>query len=683
MKLRLVRRSRRSLLVSVVAAVLLLAGGGMVLAAYFGGGGPSTSDQAGSINLSKGLVGWWRLNGNVNDSTPYADNGTDYGATSTSGRQGNTNGAYSFNGSSNYISIPASNALNNSTYTISAWIYMPSIAVNATIVGSASSGGPYVRVANGGLQASNNCNNGSVWAGAWINLVYTYDNSTGQTEFYVNGNGVGCASSPTTFTWSNYEIGVRQNSLDYFNGDISDVRIYNRVLSSAEASALYKGYDSQVSSARGENGLVSWWKLQGNAKDSSPYGNNGTVNGATLTTDRKGAVNGAYSFNGTSSYISTALPTAQTANVTISAWFQTADYTQDRQIIAYDGNGAANGYGVALNQENMHSGQVMVLYGSVIWYATGVYVTDTAWHHIVLVVQSTDAPQVYLDGALIYTGAAHTPVAPAGSFGIGTDFSGVSTPFFDGSISDVRVYDRSLSASDVLGLYKQYDAQIELGGSGASGSVSLGKGLVGYWPFNGNAKDATPYAHDGTVNGPTLAPDREGRQNSSYLFGAYKSINTNYNYPMQNLSVSGWVYPTNSTSGVQPVASNTRDCCSAGQYTGGFQLSLANGTELEGYIWNTTSFASATATNVVPLNQWSLVAETYDGNTIRIYVNGSLVGSTAFSGTQAAPAYNVLIGDMGGYSGRGYNFVGNIDDVRLYNRVLSAAEIMALYNEYQ
>jgi hypothetical protein len=54
-----------------------------------------------------------------------------------------------------------------------------------------------------------------------------------------------------------------------------------------------------------QRGLVSHWKLDGNAKDATPQGNNGTVYNATLTTDRKARANSAYNFNGTNAYIGT------------------------------------------------------------------------------------------------------------------------------------------------------------------------------------------------------------------------------------------------------------------------------------------------------------------------------------------------------------------------------------------
>ena len=51
------------------------------------------------------------------------------------------------------------------------------------------------------------------------------------------------------------------------------------------------------------NGLMAWYKFNGNASDSSGNGNHGTVNGATLTSDRFGNANKAYYFNGVDNYI--------------------------------------------------------------------------------------------------------------------------------------------------------------------------------------------------------------------------------------------------------------------------------------------------------------------------------------------------------------------------------------------
>ncbi len=74
----------------------------------------------------------------------------------------------------------------------------------------------------------------------------------------------------------------------------------------------------------------------------------------------------------------------------------------------------------------------------------------------------------------------------------------------------------------------------------------------------------------------------------------------------------------------------------------------------------------------LPLNVWSHLATTYDGATVRLYVNGALVGSLPFAG--AIPASTGPL-RLGGNSVWGEWFAGLIDEVRVYNRALSASEI--------
>lgn len=75
---------------------------------------------------------------------------------------------------------------------------------------------------------------------------------------------------------------------------------------------------SQVPNYVPTNGLVGWWPFTGNANDMSGNGNNGIVNGATLTTDRNGNNNSAYSFNGVNQFIQVQTPSL---NNTISISF--------------------------------------------------------------------------------------------------------------------------------------------------------------------------------------------------------------------------------------------------------------------------------------------------------------------------------------------------------------------------
>ena len=87
--------------------------------------------------------------------------------------------------------------------------------------------------------------------------------------------------------------------------------------------------NAQVPNYVPSDGLVGWWPFNGNANDESGNGNNGTVNDASLTTDRFENANSAYSFNGISSYINighnASLQRANT-NFSLSYWIYLNSY---------------------------------------------------------------------------------------------------------------------------------------------------------------------------------------------------------------------------------------------------------------------------------------------------------------------------------------------------------------------
>jgi hydrogenase maturation factor HypE len=87
---------------------------------------------------------------------------------------------------------------------------------------------------------------------------------------------------------------------------------------------------------------------------------------------------------------------------------------------------------------------------------------------------------------------------------------------------------------------------------------------------------------------------------------------------------------------------------------------------------------SASATASLALNTWTHLAATYDGTTVRLFVNGVQAGTRAVSGSLAASTGALRIG---GNAVWGEYFSGRIDEVRIYNRALSAAEIQADMNQ--
>ncbi|MFN5402036.1 MAG: hypothetical protein ACK5AS_07970, partial [Bacteroidota bacterium] len=89
------------------------------------------------------------------------------------------------------------------------------------------------------------------------------------------------------------------------------------------------------------NGLVGWWPFTGNANDESGNGNNATVNGAVLTSDRFGNSNAAYSYDGINDYLHGNASSFPSVDRTIALWFYTTNInvgSAGMQVFGYGGD---------------------------------------------------------------------------------------------------------------------------------------------------------------------------------------------------------------------------------------------------------------------------------------------------------------------------------------------------------
>jgi hypothetical protein len=205
---------------------------------------------SGQTFLTNGLIAYYPFNGNANDAVGI-NNGTVVGASLASDRFGNTNHAYAFNGAT-YIHCPDTGLPSgNSPRTVSLWLKATSFTVTypfsygvdgATnafylIMDNVDSGAPYFAVGKSGGGST------PQWHGpttnVWYQLVVTYSNST--ASLFVNGSNLMQASRTYGTTLAgNFFIGsYLGGGPPTFYGVISDVRIYNRALSSQEVSELY------------------------------------------------------------------------------------------------------------------------------------------------------------------------------------------------------------------------------------------------------------------------------------------------------------------------------------------------------------------------------------------------------------------------------------------------------------
>jgi hypothetical protein len=221
-------------------------------------------------------------------------------------------------------------------------------------------------------------------------------------------------------------------------------------------------------------------------------------------------------------------------------------------------------------------------------------------------------------------------------------------------------------------------------------SADLTDGLVAYYPFNGNANDATGNGHDGTVDGAILTADRFGNPNRAYSFdGIDDHISVTYAdaFQLPSLTLSVWVRPTVDLSLTGPSAIVTRgedptnDHLAFGLFVLHADSTLGKGVSVY-YEDNIDDDHLYDTHNYPQVNGWTHLAATrYSTGQLNIYSNGHLLntwGSTPQPATDCSQ--DLTIGAyMPNPPSTPYGLVnffhGSIDDVMIYNRALSADEI--------
>lgn len=216
----------------------------------------------------------------------------------------------------------------------------------------------------------------------------------------------------------------------------------------------------------------------------------------------------------------------------------------------------------------------------------------------------------------------------------------------------------------------------------ALANPAITNGLVAAYEFSGNANDSSGAGHNGSVVNATLTKDRFGNAASAYAFdGNGDYINAgNLLTGLSDFTLAAWVKVSDYTNGSymgifgqQPLNyPYSPDLWVF--YTGS---SAAFGTA--GF-WNDGSFVDSRVQRTLPLDTWHFITQTYDGTALRQYDNGQLVSSLAAAGKSVGNPYDFLIGRVAAYPGalQITDFAGSLDDVLIYNRALSAAEISQL-----
>jgi hypothetical protein len=223
------------------------------------------------------------------------------------------------------------------------------------------------------------------------------------------------------------------------------------------------------------NGLVGWWPFTGNANDESGNGNNGTVNGATLTTDRFGQNQRAYSFNGITNDIGVSLSQEIDTFMTLSFWIKTNN--SSKTVISFnDVNGIyVDNDGIVYLNDNIGD------YGII---PSQTSINNNQWRNVIVLTRinyfanNISGPmtfgingQIFVDGILKYevtpTNCQGQPffdnlIGTAinfGSGGAGLNFTNTLT-YFGGQLDDIGIWNRALNQQEITALYNSCQLSI-------------------------------------------------------------------------------------------------------------------------------------------------------------------------------------------------------------------------------
>jgi PKD repeat protein len=446
-----------------------------------------------------------------------------------------------------------------------------------------------------------------------------------------------------------------------------------------------------------ENGLVAYYSFDGDTKDK--FGNNDlTNNGAEFISDQ--GVNGCYKFSRNEAdnmYISN-LDLSEldiNGNISISVWIKL-----EKMPISYNGtlpiiskwDADNNNRSFYWELIGSNGNDLRFVYSENGEHTNHVTATDTntdkiietddigEWvNFIVTTNASTKSINFYKNGLNIskvnnYADASSLYNSIA-DFMIGSYSSGGN--YFEGFMDEIRIYNRTLSEDEILKLFEK-DKYPK--------NISLNKGLVAYYPFNGNAKDESGNENHGVVSGAVLTEDRFSNRQKAYSFDGNSYIELpplNFN---AQLSISLWVNIQNQGNVHALISKYDGDSgVSDTNISRSFELLIHSSFDNKFYfnISENGKDTNEVIGKISPkIDTWYHVVCTFDEGLLSLFLNSSLENtfSSDFSKIYQSDIPLIIGAVVVDYPEIGALYTnGNIDDVRIYNRVLSNSEIKVLF----
>jgi Concanavalin A-like lectin/glucanases superfamily/Thrombospondin type 3 repeat len=213
-------------------------------------------------------------------------------------------------------------------------------------------------------------------------------------------------------------------------------------------------------------------------------------------------------------------------------------------------------------------------------------------------------------------------------------------------------------------------------------------GLIGLWHLDGDVLDSSGNGHHGINTGAVAIAG--GAAGGAYSFNGSAGINVgNLDFSGGQYTVSLWMKTTYSPD---PNANDYR--MALGKMDPGpghatFELLIGDGAPPGGgdspvfLVWQSGATVVISYPPLSNVNgrdgNWHMLAATYDNGSQKFYIDGSLVFSGTYAGALPLNAANVVIGGVNGFGPYHHPWIGDLDEVSIYTRVLSAAEVAQLY----
>jgi len=618
-------------------------------------------------------LGWWKLDETsgttANDESAYDNNGSLQNMGGTEWTAGQIDNGLDFDGSADWVNTTiASNT--TTTVTMMAWFksndagsigdsYVTQRFVTQRDAAASSRFAVGInndRVAVYWDDGASNIQEGTtvLSAGVWYHAALTNDGAT--IRLYVDGieEGNWAEASLSTPSADTFEIGAGGGTR-FFNGILDDVRLYDRELCAAEIVAIYQ---QGIVTAQSHHWALN--ETSGTTAADSIGSSHGTLWGFPGDDSQWTCQNGtSLTFDGVDDYV--ALPTETdydfTDYVTVAAWIQVTSFNVAEQAIVTKGDtawrleryGSTNALQFAIDGLTTNT----VVQGSV-------SVNDGGWHHVAGVYDGSQL-LLYVNGVLDTAVTATGTMDTNNSSVYFGDNAEVAGRYFNGQMDDVYIYDTALSPATILGLAQQSQ--------------------VGWWKLDESsgttASDDSAYGNDGSLQNMDGSEWTTGKIDNGLDFdGSADWINTTI---ASNLSTTVTMTAWFKSDDAGTIGDNylsqrfltQRDAADSSR------LAVGINSDRVAVYWDDGASFTQEGTTPLVADVWYHAALTYDGATIRLYVNGAEEGNWAEATMSTPTADTFEIASGGGTR----LFDGVLDDVRLYTRALCATEIDAIFKQ--